>query len=469
MRALGLELNDSGLLVAGGDHPRLLEVDGSHVASPGVAFREGKHWILGKVAEEKSHLEPPLSNNRFWEDLREARRDGLHLASSHRELAYFHLDQIWKKVKKEGDELIIGVPGHFDRETLALILGITEALSIPVKGFVSLPLAATSAIDRNHSLIHLDIYLHRIVVTLLHQGDQLSQVSVLTAEDCGLDRLYKDWVKAIADEFVRLTRFDPLHKASTEQELFDHLPWLVDEFCKTSSLWLEMGTAPRQHRIPVARDLLKEKSATVVGEIVRLVQQTARDQEAHGRPLALLASHKVATIPGSLERLSALEAVKIFPLSYGAGAMGLLGLPGKLFTEEGGRGVPFITRRPQSQPKSDSPIPPFVKPCRSRDGLLPTHVLYRNVAHVISERPLTFGKGSAVEERHICLEGRSRDVSEKHGSIHRQGEDIIIQNLSPHGVWINGSRVFETTVLELGHEVRVGTPGEILRLICCLE
>jgi hypothetical protein len=456
-------------MVAGGDPPRLLEVDGSHVASPGIAFKEGRHWLLGRAAEGKSHLNPPLSNNRFWEDLREVRRNGLHLASSHRELAYFHLGQVWKRVKKEGDELIIGVPGHSDREILALILGIAEALSIPVKGFVSLPLAASPETHRDHSLIHLDIHLHRIIVTLLRQGNQLSQESVLTAEEYGLEHLYKEWVKAIADEFVRRTRFDPLHQASTEQELFDRLPWLVDEFHKKSTLWLEMGDAPHRHRIPLDRDLLKEKSAHVVGEMIRLIQQIAPEEGARGRPLALEVSHQVANIPGCLEGLSVLDAAAILPLKYGAGAMGLLGFPGTLFNEERGRGVPFLTRRPWFKPGSDSLSPPLLETCPSQDGLSPTHVLYRHVAHLITEHPLTFGKGPAVGRRHICLEGESRDVSETHGAIHRQGENIILQNLSPHGVWVNETIVHENFALKLGHAVRVGTPGETLRLICCLE
>lgn len=469
MRTLGLELNDAGLKVAVGDPPRLLEVDGSHVASPGVAFKDGKHWLFGRAAESKSHLDPPLSNNRFWEDLREARRNGLHLASSHRELAYFHLDQVWKRVKKEGDELVIGVPGHSDRKTLALILGITEALSIPVKGFVSLPLAASLETHRDHALIHLDIHLHRITVTLLHQGDQLSQESVLTAEECGLDRLYKGWIKAIADEFVRLTRFDPLDQASTEQELFDLLPWIVDEFRKKPTLWLEMGAAPRRHRIPLERDLLKEKSAIVVGEMVHLTQQIAHDQEARGRPLALQCSHQVAHIPGCLEALSALEGVTIIPLKFGAGARGLLGFPGTLFAQEGEEGVPFLTRRPWIQSKSAFLSPPLLEPCPSQDGLSPTHILYRHVAYVITEHPLTFGKGPVAGRGHICLEGQSRDISEKHGSIHRQGDEIVLQNLSPHGVWVNQTNVRETYTLSLGQEIRVGTPGETLLLICCLE
>ena len=469
MLTLGLELTDSGLMVAGGDPPRLLEVDGSHVASPGIAFKAGRHWLLGRAAEEKSHLDPALSNNRFWEDLREVRRNGLHLASSHRELAYYHLGQVWERVKKEGDELVIGVPSHSDREILARILGIAEALSIPVKGFVSLPLAASLETHRDHSLIHLDIYLHRIVATLLRQDDQLSQESVLTAEECGLDHLYKDWVKAIADEFVRQTRFDPLHQASSEQELFDRLPWLVDEFRKKPTLWVEIGDAPRRHRIPLERDLLKEKSAKVVREMVRLIQQIALEQEARGRPMALQVSHQVANIPGSIEGLSALEAVTILPLEYGAGALGLLGFSGTLFAEEKGRGVPFLKRRPWFHPVSDSPPPPIFEPCPSRDGLSPTHVLYRHVAHLITEHPLTFGKGPTAGRKHICLEGGSRDVSETHGSIYRQGDDIILHNLSPYGVWVNETIVLESIALELGQEVRVGTPGETLQLICCLE
>jgi hypothetical protein len=307
------------------------------------------------------------------------------------------------------------------------------------------------------------------VVTLLRQGAQLSQESVLTAEECGLDRLYNDWVKAIADEFVRLTRFDPLHQAATEQALFNRLPHLLGDFRHNPTVWLEMGSAPRHHRIPLDRDLLKEISANVVEQMVRLIQQITLRQDKPGRPLILEVTHKAASIPGCLEVLSAMEAVTVLPLKYGAGATGLLEIPENLFADEAGRGVSFLTHRPWLKPFSEIHPPSSSEPCVSRDGLSPTHVLYGNIARRITENPLTFGTGPDADRSHICLAGESRDVAAKHGSIQRKGEDVILQNHSPHGVWVNGTVVRETLTLTLGQEVRVGTPGETLHLICCLD
>ena len=48
-------------------------------------------------------------------------------------------------------------------------------------------------------------------------------------------RLRRQWVKAIGEEFVRKTRFDPLHDAATEQAVHDRLPGLLDAIAESGS------------------------------------------------------------------------------------------------------------------------------------------------------------------------------------------------------------------------------------------
>ncbi len=120
--------------------------------------------------------------------------------------------------------MIIAVPDFYSREQLGLILGMAQELSIPVKGFVSLPIAASYHAYPNAMLLHLDIHLHRFEIIHLHQGEQLTAKNSSTFQEISLEQLYRIWIETIAEEFVNTTRFDPLHQASTEQELYNRCP-----------------------------------------------------------------------------------------------------------------------------------------------------------------------------------------------------------------------------------------------------
>ncbi|MGD8943613.1 MAG: hypothetical protein PVJ37_10125, partial [Desulfobacterales bacterium] len=69
MSVLGIELSDAGILVAGGDPPGLLKVDGDSVESPGFALPEKKRLAVGAAAERKAHLYPRQILNQFWDQL----------------------------------------------------------------------------------------------------------------------------------------------------------------------------------------------------------------------------------------------------------------------------------------------------------------------------------------------------------------------------------------------------------------
>ena len=53
MRLLGLELSDAGILAAGSDSARLLELDGPEKESPGYALAEKNQFTVGKAAEKR--------------------------------------------------------------------------------------------------------------------------------------------------------------------------------------------------------------------------------------------------------------------------------------------------------------------------------------------------------------------------------------------------------------------------------
>ncbi|MDX1777904.1 MAG: hypothetical protein R3339_03425, partial [Thermodesulfobacteriota bacterium] len=241
MPLLGLELNDTGILVAGGTPAQLLDVEASGKESPGFALAHNDQVILGKDAHDSSRLHPRLYTNRFWDELsaEQIKQPALE-GKTNAELAYLHLSKIWDNVKGYGEEMVLAVPGFFSPEQLGLILGITNELAIPVKGFAATAIAVSSEPYHEHLLFFLDIHLHRLEITFLEQGDQLTHKETKTIPGKGLHYLYSEWIKAIADEFVRSTRFDPFDQAIYEQELFRCLPQVLADLKENPSTTFSM-------------------------------------------------------------------------------------------------------------------------------------------------------------------------------------------------------------------------------------
>ena len=95
-----------------------------------------------------------------------------------------------------------------------------------------------SPITMTTSGVHLDIMLHRSTMTLIQHGD----LSLSHSEpSIGWLALQRQWAKGIQNEFVRATRFDPMHSAESEQGLADSLPLLLENLNTMDTTELNLG------------------------------------------------------------------------------------------------------------------------------------------------------------------------------------------------------------------------------------
>ena len=470
MSLLGLELSDAGIMVAGADPPRLLEVDGIDTESPGFALSDDGHLLVGKAAESNARLQPRLVTNSFWDQLnaKELIQPGF-TGRNHAEIACAHLSRIWENVNAFGQELVIAVPPFYSRDQLGLILGLAAELSVPVKGFVALAIASTPKPLPKRTLLHVDIHLHRLIITLLKQEGQLSQEDSLIADGKGLDHLHGKWVTSIAEEFVRTTRFDPFHQAASEQELYDRLPSVLAEFQQNSSVSFKMKAGSTAYRVVLTRELFTRKSEAVFREARRLIGDLLRQRGRSKSPLTLQMTHRITRLPGWKDVLTGMTDTEVIELEPGSGAMGAILSGDQLANQTGQGSVSYLTTRPWSTTKPVSARPEPSRPSIRSDRLLPTHVLYRNLAYPISDRPLTFGRESGPDGSWIQIRGEGTGVSRKHCSIMRRGEDVVLIDHSTYGTFVDEIRVSQTTLLQLGQTIRVGTPGEELQLITRVE
>lgn len=465
MTLLGMELSDAGIMVAGGEPAKLMEVDGRDTESPGFALTEDGQLRVGNDAREKAYLNPRLYTNRFWDELnteilRQPGLEGKHNA----ELAYTHLSKVWDAVKGYGDELVIAVPGFFTQKQLGLILGIANELSIPVKGFAATAIAASSKPYPGRLLFHVDIYLHRIEITRLEQNDQLILKDVESISGKGISYLYSEWVKALADEFVRTTRFDPFDQAIYEQELYNRLPQVLRDLQIHSSIQFAMRAGYRTYTVVLSYDLLAEKSESVFRDVCQLIEKMANQSGRSEMPLAFEITHRMSLLPGFRDAINTIANAEIIELEAGSGAFGALALEDRLAIQAAGQGVTFLTSRSwyKNHPSKD------LSNGRSpKDPIHPTHILYNNLAYPISARPLIIGQGTE-NDISICIRDQVAGVNRKHCTIQKKGDVVLLIDHSDAGTFVDGKKVLDRAVLRLGQTIRIGTPEEEFFSIACV-
>jgi len=468
MTLIGLELSDAGITAADSPTEKLLQIDGLADESPGFALPEKDGLLVGKAAENKAHLFPRQIIHHFWDQLSTdpLKHPGAHAPQSTAEIAFHHLERIWQQIQKHGNEVIFAVPGFYSRQQLGLILGIANELSIPVKGFVPMALAASPGAHPGKMLLHLDIHLHRLEVTYLKQAEQLTLADSVTGTEKGLIYLHRRWAEAIGQEFVSSTRFDPFHQAAAEQELYHRLPGILYNLNHSPSIAFDMTGGSRTYGITLTRGLIARKAASVYTEIRQLIEGLQAQHGENESATVLLLTHRLARLPGCREFLAGMKDTEIFDLAEGAAARGILDVWHQLSDQSDSSGISFFSSRPLQHAR---PAQDHGRPLDDSLTQYPPYLLYRNIAYPISDNPLTIGCAQNSEQNDVAITGETAGVSPKHFTIALLDGKIVLNDMSAQGTFVDEKRVNGSIALKLGQIIRVGTPGQQLQVIGCLE
>jgi hypothetical protein len=459
-----LELNDAGIQ-AGGETGT--GAAAPFRASPGIAIIDGHTVMTGTAASERARLLPKRVYHRFWSEL-----DTRPLARpfpsdlSNADLAHAHLSGIWESIGTGATSVILAVPGTFTAEQLGLILGIARAAGIPVRGLIDAAVAAAStASTAAGRLLHLDLQLHRIVLTEMSGGAEVMRGAVRVSDHTGRLALEAAWARRIAAIFVRRTRFDPLHIAATEQELYLRLPEFLARLRIGEQADLELGDPGSGRRVEIRRH---EIEAAVEADLEGIVH-LARSQTRHGESTAILMSHRVAAIPGLAERLADIDGAERIELPAAASISAVLRDPKSILSP--GEELPFVLRLAAAATESsrlDGEAGRVTRPATlSSPGatLPPTHLLHAGTAHPITPEPLVLGTAVPEGARGLELAGATSGISRAHCRLFRDGDRIVIEDLSAHGSFLNGRRIDGRTEIAAGDRLRLGSPGIELQLI----
>lgn len=143
-------------------------------------------------------------------------------------------DLIWKHLHDLSEhrglrDTVLVVPSHYREANLQLLLGIASSANLTVEGLVNKAvLALHDRVSEAGDYLHVDVQLHQTVisnVTLANNKVVLGDIDVM--QDVGIHAMQEAILKGLQKNFIQGDRFDPLHDAGTEQQLFNQIPELA--------------------------------------------------------------------------------------------------------------------------------------------------------------------------------------------------------------------------------------------------
>lgn len=458
---LSLELIDAGLVLAQqrGDSPTVV------AEMPGVAVLEDAATLTGNEAAPRVRLKPLLTHTNFWRALStEPLPRPSRLIRTTADLAFAQASELFEPYRSDSEGVLLAIPAGYSREQLGLLLGVINETGMNVAGVVDAALAACSLEPAPARVLHLDLELHQALLTVLEYvgsakggGDKsgLKRSRYEIAPRHGILALQQTWMRLIAENFVRNTRFDPLHDAASEQRVLDQLPGWLAQLHDSEKLNLSMQFGDRQLEIELDRAQFIAAAEPHYAELLKLVQ----DARVAGLPIELRVSQRVAAMPGLVDRLSTLRDCELRVLPHGAAALGALTHQAIIRRPADSLALVYQLPVPRAESSGTGTEHDATPP-----QLRPTHVLFQGRAWAISDRPLAIG-WSPADARSLVLPSAAPGVSRSHCAVMRRNGSVVIEDRSTYGSYVNEERVVGATVLTVGDRLRLGSPGVTLELI----
>ncbi len=455
---LSLELIDSGLVLAQrqGEHVRVVG------EAPGFAILEDDATLTGAAAAARVRTKPLLAHSNYWRALStEPLTRTSRLAGTTADLAFAQASEMLAPYQSDPEGVVLAVPAGYTREQLGLLLGVIGETGVNVAGLVDAGLAASSLEPASARVFHLDLELHQALLTVLEYvgGERpgLKRTRYEIVPRLGMLALQQTWMTLIAEEFVRKTRFDPLHEAASEQRLFDLLPGWLERLHGESPLTLPMQFGDRALEIELTREQVVAAADAHYAELVALVQNA----RVAGVAIDLRLSHRVAALPGLRERFESLRDCAVRVLPQGAAALGALQYDAAV--RRPAESLALVYHLPTPRIAGDEPVATHVEATPA--PLRPTHVLFQGRAWRITEEPLAVGWSLNGAARGLTLPHAAPGVSRSHCTLVRRNGSVLVEDHSTYGSFVNEERVVGRTVLTVGDRLRLGAPGVTLDLI----
>ena len=266
-----LEINDRALTLLTGSGELLVEPGFAHLGTEGIS--------TGNAALARYWLDPQAAENQFWQKLdthplSHRKRWVRHNA----DLAFMQLQSLWQQAG--ASSLIVLVPDAMADDQLQLLLGMIEALnSANVIAVASSSLLA-SAEHHGHQMLFADLHLHRATLcTLAPEATHTAVQDSQTLPGLGLLALYRVVARHCADLLIDQFRYDPLHTAQGEQQLYDLIPQWVDQLQHSEALTLDLLTSRGNYQLVLERAALGTLLQPLMRPLLEPLQQQVDSEQ----------------------------------------------------------------------------------------------------------------------------------------------------------------------------------------------
>jgi hypothetical protein len=455
MTTLAIEINDSELVVA--DRDQVLGVE------PGYALVDKGEILTGAAAYRLARLKPRQVSNRYWAELSlEEGTAGIADVRSAAELAYAQLRSLWKRFGSAAKDVLLIVPGNYSGAQLGLLLGLAQECGMPVRAMLDVAAAASSRPYPGRQLVYVDAGLHRATVRALRQDHEATALDERGLESAGLAALNDLFAKRIAEIFVLATRFDPLHRADSEQALYDRLPGWLQRLQSEAKVELALPFGEEELTVDLERSQLLAAAGGFYKALLQLIAQTREP----GAALVVQLSERVARQPGLQNELARLDDAVVVAHEAGhAARAALLGLDG---IDAGADQVKLLRRVAWRADPHDAPaLRPLARtPAVASDRVsAPTHIVYRGIAYPIDGDGVLIGRSATENRRVIVIDDQNSGVSRSHCELVLINGELVLRDLSSYGTFVNERRVSGEEILRLADVIRIGSPGTELQLV----
>jgi len=452
MSFLGIELNDAGITG--------VSDAGIAFSEPGCALLDDQGVVFGSAAQQAASRFPRAFHDRYWLSLSdEPLVAGSGDVQTCADLVHAQLAQLWEVTANDVSQVAYAVPSYWSRDQLALLLGISQELGIPLKGLVEIPVAATRRPYPGYELLNIETGMHLTGISHMHSEVSEIQYALDTVADTGVVALRRTCAEYFARRFLECCRFDPLHDAESEQGVYDLMDEWLAALGQSATTDVRMNYKGNEYSAVLDAASL----SSLLRRCCQALIQSLRSVVSIDQPTALQIDAHLASYPGVIDMLLELPGCDVFVLEPGAAARGLLARHKNLL--DNGSSTEAGCSLSVSLPFDQPPAEAAEKVVSAIINRSPTHLLYAGVAYRLGALAFHIGTEPDKNGYGVLVSSSHTGVSRQHCSIELSGGHVRLNDHSRFGTLLNGCKLKGSAILQTGDLVSVGDPACDFQLI----
>tara|TARA_B100000902_G_C27281059_1_gene901799 strand:+ start:145 stop:1503 length:1359 start_codon:yes stop_codon:yes gene_type:complete len=440
-----IEINDSNIKV--GDEAGLV------FQSPGFSLVTDDKVEVGEFAESQCRIQPTNSFSKYWYELNLEPISHSPKVRHHADLAYAQLMDIAEEGDIDGD-VIFSVPGSFTQQQLAILLGLVRQTKFSPVGLVNSALVESIHLAHKEYVVHTDIQLHQVVVTLLASDETFFRVeNIIQIPGVGTQNFMNLMMQVATDSFISQCRFNPQHDANTEQDLYNEIQGWLSNYEEGKTVQLELKSRDTTYSSKITWDNLTGIIDRYYQKITKQIDFLKSSNKCH-----LLLNERLTRLPGFLQFISKNRGYEV--ISAHQGIQACIDNKNLICSED--RGTILVDKIA----KTKLGVQSFKSSSAEQLSKEASHLLFGNEAIKLSRVAILNRPG----ERQ-CLESSQeinvamKDLPEYLGIIDKTPTGIYFNSSNDYAILNHQSINRGVHSLQLGDQIKFSETGDEIRLI----